>query len=108
MNHAVHRCWVDPLVGVQRGGGMKMFGWERGDAQILGSMMAASSPLSPSVTLSSSDLCALPCPAGPQDYMKESDNLLSLHSQIKDCDAVLTHMEQLLGGFQVGRSDYWE
>ncbi|GJP50061.1 hypothetical protein CLOM_g9206 [Closterium sp. NIES-68] len=35
-----------------------------------------------------------------QDYMKESDNLLALHAQIKDCDFVLTHMESLLGGFQ--------
>ncbi|CAI5474009.1 unnamed protein product [Closterium sp. Yama58-4] len=35
-----------------------------------------------------------------QDYMKESDNLLALHAQIKDCDLVLTHMESLLGGFQ--------
>lgn len=38
-----------------------------------------------------------------QDYMAESDNLLSLHSQIKECDVVLTHMEQMLGGFQVQR-----
>eukprot|EP00897_Mesotaenium_endlicherianum_P003559 jgi/Mesen1/3230/ME000187S02398 len=35
-----------------------------------------------------------------QDYIKESDNLASLHSQIEDCNSVLTHMETLLGGFQ--------
>lgn len=35
-----------------------------------------------------------------QDYIHESDNLASLHSQIQSCDAVLEHMESLLGGFQ--------
>lgn len=35
-----------------------------------------------------------------QDYMKESDNLVSLHGQIREADDVLTHMESLLGGFQ--------
>lgn len=35
-----------------------------------------------------------------QDYIKESDNLVSLHTQIRDCDAILTEMEALLGGFQ--------
>lgn len=35
-----------------------------------------------------------------QDYMKESDNLVSLHAQIRDCDSILSHMEALLGGFQ--------
>ncbi|MCO5563351.1 hypothetical protein L7F22_016992 [Adiantum nelumboides] len=35
-----------------------------------------------------------------QDYIKESDNLVSLHTQIRDCDIILTEMEALLGGFQ--------
>ncbi|EFJ12526.1 hypothetical protein SELMODRAFT_446594 [Selaginella moellendorffii] len=35
-----------------------------------------------------------------QDYIKESDNLMSLHAQIRECDSILTHMESLLGGFQ--------
>ncbi|KAG0589994.1 hypothetical protein M758_1G061400 [Ceratodon purpureus] len=35
-----------------------------------------------------------------QDYMKESDNLVSLHAQIRECDTILTQMESLLGGFQ--------
>lgn len=33
--------------------------------------------------------------------MKESDNLLLLHSQIRECDSVLAQMETLLSGFQV-------
>lgn len=35
-----------------------------------------------------------------QDYIKESDNLVSLHDQIRLCDLTLTQMEALLGGFQ--------
>lgn len=35
--------------------------------------------------------------------MKESDNLVSLHAQIRECDTILTQMESLLGGFQVIR-----
>lgn len=35
-----------------------------------------------------------------QDYIKESDNLVSLHDQIRDCDNILTQMETLLSGFQ--------
>ncbi|KAJ7547393.1 hypothetical protein O6H91_08G084000 [Diphasiastrum complanatum] len=35
-----------------------------------------------------------------QDYIKESDNLVSLHAQIRDCDCILMQMEALLGGFQ--------
>ncbi|KAA8544546.1 hypothetical protein F0562_022595 [Nyssa sinensis] len=35
-----------------------------------------------------------------QDYIKESDNLVSLHDQIRDCDSILSQMETLLGGFQ--------
>ncbi|GAB4841746.1 Vacuolar protein sorting-associated protein 52 [Ancistrocladus abbreviatus] len=35
-----------------------------------------------------------------QDYIKESDNLVSLHEQIRDCDSILTQMEALLSGFQ--------
>lgn len=37
----------------------------------------------------------------PQDYIKESDNLVSLHDQIRDCDIILSQMESLLSGFQV-------
>lgn len=36
-----------------------------------------------------------------QDYIKESDNLVSLHDQIHDCDNILSQMETLLSGFQV-------
>jgi len=36
-----------------------------------------------------------------QDYIKESDNLVLLHDQIRDCDNILSQMETLLGGFQV-------
>nr|GMD26761.1 vacuolar protein sorting-associated protein 52 A [Ipomoea batatas] len=35
-----------------------------------------------------------------QDYIKESDNLVSLHDQIRDCDMILSQMEALLSGFQ--------
>ncbi|KAG5056225.1 hypothetical protein JHK85_008735 [Glycine max] len=35
-----------------------------------------------------------------QDYIKESDNLVSLHDQIHDCDSILSQMETLLSGFQ--------
>eukprot|EP00268_Persea_americana_P023312 TRINITY_DN2295_c0_g1_i4.p1 TRINITY_DN2295_c0_g1~~TRINITY_DN2295_c0_g1_i4.p1 ORF type:complete len:708 (+),score=140.91 TRINITY_DN2295_c0_g1_i4:209-2332(+) len=35
-----------------------------------------------------------------QDYIKESDNLVSLHDQIFDCDSILSQMETLLSGFQ--------
>ncbi|KAI8568665.1 hypothetical protein RHMOL_Rhmol02G0218300 [Rhododendron molle] len=35
-----------------------------------------------------------------QDYINESDNLVSLHDQIRDCDNILSQMETLLGGFQ--------
>ncbi|XP_031272248.1 vacuolar protein sorting-associated protein 52 A-like [Pistacia vera] len=35
-----------------------------------------------------------------QDYIKESDNLVSLHDQIHDDDAILSQMETLLSGFQ--------
>ncbi|CAM8964777.1 unnamed protein product [Rhodiola kirilowii] len=35
-----------------------------------------------------------------QDYIKESDNLVSLHDQIHDCDNILSQMESLLTGFQ--------
>jgi len=36
-----------------------------------------------------------------QDYINESDNLVSLHSEIRECDSILTQMESLLGGFQI-------
>ncbi|KAI9072179.1 hypothetical protein K1719_045846 [Acacia pycnantha] len=35
-----------------------------------------------------------------QDYIRESDNLVSLHDQIRDCDSILSQMETLLSGFQ--------
>ncbi|KAJ4839400.1 Vacuolar protein sorting-associated protein 52 [Turnera subulata] len=35
-----------------------------------------------------------------QDYIRESDNLVSLHEQIRDCDNILSQMETLLSGFQ--------
>ncbi|XP_073052689.1 vacuolar protein sorting-associated protein 52 A-like [Primulina eburnea] len=35
-----------------------------------------------------------------EDYIKESDNLISLHDQINDCDTILSQMEILLSGFQ--------
>ncbi|KAG6715717.1 hypothetical protein I3842_04G008700 [Carya illinoinensis] len=35
-----------------------------------------------------------------QDYIRESDNLVSLHDQIRECDSILSQMETLLGGFQ--------
>ncbi|KAF2314489.1 hypothetical protein GH714_026932 [Hevea brasiliensis] len=38
-----------------------------------------------------------------QDYIKESDNLVSLHDQIRDCDSILSQMETLLSGFQISR-----
>ncbi|KAL6492561.1 Vacuolar protein sorting-associated protein 52 [Orobanche gracilis] len=36
-----------------------------------------------------------------EDYIKESDNLVSLHDEIHDCDTILSQMEKLLSGFQV-------
>ncbi|CAH2066732.1 unnamed protein product [Thlaspi arvense] len=36
-----------------------------------------------------------------QDYIKESDKLVSLHDQIRDCDSVLSQMEMAISGFQV-------
>ncbi|XP_030970296.1 vacuolar protein sorting-associated protein 52 A-like [Quercus lobata] len=36
-----------------------------------------------------------------QDYIKESDNLVLLHDQIRECDRILSQMETLLSGFQV-------
>ncbi|CAN6324903.1 unnamed protein product [Urochloa humidicola] len=35
-----------------------------------------------------------------QDYIKESENLVSLHDQIRDCDNILSQMETVLTGFQ--------
>ncbi|XP_015690866.1 vacuolar protein sorting-associated protein 52 A isoform X1 [Oryza brachyantha] len=35
-----------------------------------------------------------------QDYIGESENLVSLHDQIHDCDNILSQMETLLTGFQ--------
>ncbi|XP_050246965.1 vacuolar protein sorting-associated protein 52 A-like isoform X4 [Quercus robur] len=30
-----------------------------------------------------------------QDYIKESDNLVSLHDQIRECDRILSHHDQI-------------
>nr|CAD1839513.1 unnamed protein product [Ananas comosus var. bracteatus] len=35
-----------------------------------------------------------------QDYIRESENLVLLHDQIRDCDNILSQMETLLSGFQ--------
>ncbi|EPS67411.1 hypothetical protein M569_07361, partial [Genlisea aurea] len=35
-----------------------------------------------------------------EEYIKESDNLVSLHDHIHDCDIILSQMEKLLSGFQ--------
>ncbi|CAL4914940.1 unnamed protein product [Urochloa decumbens] len=35
-----------------------------------------------------------------QDYIKESENIVSLHDQIRDCDNILSQMETVLTGFQ--------
>lgn len=38
--------------------------------------------------------------ASIQDYIKESQNIASLHKQISACDTILERMEQMLNGFQ--------
>ncbi|KAL5011478.1 hypothetical protein ScPMuIL_010029 [Solemya velum] len=38
--------------------------------------------------------------ASIQDYIKESQNIASLHKQIAACDTILERMEQMLNGFQ--------
>ncbi|XP_071821891.1 vacuolar protein sorting-associated protein 52 homolog [Apostichopus japonicus] len=38
--------------------------------------------------------------ASIQDYIKESQNIASLHNQITACDGILERMEQMLSGFQ--------
>ena len=35
-----------------------------------------------------------------QDYIKESEGLAGLHTQIRQCDGVLDSMESMLRGFQ--------
>ncbi|XP_077286591.1 vacuolar protein sorting 52 [Arctopsyche grandis] len=35
-----------------------------------------------------------------EDYLKESENIASLHSQIEDCDSILERMENMLLSFQ--------
>lgn len=35
------------------------------------------------------------------DYLKESENILSLHNQIEECDGILARMERMLLVFQV-------
>ncbi|KAG6521885.1 hypothetical protein ZIOFF_019018 [Zingiber officinale] len=43
-----------------------------------------------------------------QDYIAESDNLVLLHDQIRDCDIILSQMETILSGFQVRMFSYGE
>ncbi|XP_078271754.1 vacuolar protein sorting-associated protein 52 homolog [Rhinoraja longicauda] len=38
--------------------------------------------------------------ASIKDYIKESENIASLHNQITACDTILERMEQMLGTFQ--------
>ncbi|XP_033643101.1 vacuolar protein sorting-associated protein 52 homolog [Asterias rubens] len=38
--------------------------------------------------------------ASIQDYIKESQNIASLHNQISACDTILERMEEMLNGFQ--------
>uniref|UniRef100_A0A8B9V2M4 Vacuolar protein sorting-associated protein 52 homolog n=1 Tax=Anas zonorhyncha TaxID=75864 RepID=A0A8B9V2M4_9AVES len=38
--------------------------------------------------------------ASIRDYIKESENIASLHTQITACDTILERMEQMLGAFQ--------
>ncbi|XP_064616275.1 vacuolar protein sorting-associated protein 52 homolog [Liolophura sinensis] len=38
--------------------------------------------------------------ASIQDYIKEGQNIASLHKQISSCDTILERMEQMLNGFQ--------
>ncbi|KAL4219562.1 Vacuolar protein sorting-associated protein 52 [Mactra antiquata] len=38
--------------------------------------------------------------ASIQDYIKESENIASLHKQIAACDTILERMEEMLNGFQ--------
>lgn len=35
------------------------------------------------------------------DYLKESENITSLHNQIEECDGILARMESMLMVFQV-------
>lgn len=42
--------------------------------------------------------------ASIQDYIKESQNIASLHKQITSCDHILERMEQMLNGFQTDLS----
>lgn len=37
------------------------------------------------------------------DYLKESENIASLHNQIEDCDGILAKMESMLMVFQVSK-----
>lgn len=47
------------------------------------------------------------------DYLKESENIASLHNQIEDCDSILAKMESMLLVFQVSNGNkivgekYW-
>lgn len=39
------------------------------------------------------------------DYIKESQNIASLHNQIGDCDTILERMESMLMNFQVSATN---
>jgi hypothetical protein len=37
-----------------------------------------------------------------KEYVQQSSNVVSLHSQIQSCDVILARMQEMLLGFQVG------
>lgn len=43
--------------------------------------------------------------AAVADYLKESENITSLHKQIEECDGILERMENMLMSFQVSMLD---
>lgn len=40
-----------------------------------------------------------------KEYVQQSSNVVSLHSQIQSCDVILARMQEMLLGFQVGRTN---
>lgn len=43
-----------------------------------------------------------------EEYIRESENIANLHSQIGDCDNILERMESMLTNFQVIRKIFLE
>jgi hypothetical protein len=41
-----------------------------------------------------------------KEYVQQSSNVVSLHSQIQACDMILARMQEMLLGFQVGITDH--